>query len=236
MYKRIVPFNTRAFANKKVKPVNNFSFASGNHVVSLMVNEFNRAAGTYPIVFLKEQEDQLSPFALLGFQQGENLFVDADGQWKAGYIPAVIRRYPFALGKGKEENQFMLCIDDESEFLSETEGQPLVQEDGSPGEIVEKAKEYLSELHRSGEITRRFARELSDRELLRPLNMKVQGGEKTLNVGGCFCVDEKKLAELPDEDFLALRKVGALPLVYAHLVSLGQMERLARLQGEQTAA
>lgn len=32
-------------------------------------------------------------------------------------------------------------------------------------------------------------------------------------------VDEKKLNQLPDADFVSLRNKGALPFVYAHLLS-----------------
>ena len=237
MFKKIVPFNFEKFADKRVKPVDNYRFAAGAHISSVLVNEINRVAPVYPVVFLKESEEKYGLYALLGLQQGENLFVDADGKWQAPYVPAVIRRYPFALGKGREENQFVICIDEESEFLSDTEGRPLV-EDGKPAEVVEKVKEYLTEVQRYSEITNRFCEEIRSRDLLMPINMQLKtAGADTpnVNIAGCFGVSEAKLNEMSDEDFIALRKKGALPLIYAHLISLAQMERLAKLRGERNA-
>ena len=41
-----------------------------------------------------------------------------------------------------------------------------------------------------------------------------------------FGVDEKKLAEMPDAEFLQIRKSGILPAIYAHLLSLGNWRSL----------
>ncbi len=235
MFKKIVPFNTQNHSNLKVKPVDSFNFAKTSHIVSIIVNEFNRVALTYPIVFLKDNEEKYNAYALLGLKQGENLFVDEEGKWQSGYVPAIIRRYPFALGKGQAQDQFIVCIDEESPFINEEEGQPLVKEDGNPGEVVEKAKDFLTEIYRFNELTSRFCRELEDRNLLTQLNMQIKGGEAPVNIAGCFGVDEKKLNALTDDEFLALRKNGSLPLIYAHLLSLAQIERLARLHSQKQA-
>lgn len=240
MFKKLVPFNGQRHGNKKLRPVDNFKFAANSYLASLVVNEFSRASSVYPIVFLKdgskENPEKFGVYALLGLRQGENLFVDEQGNWDAPYIPAIIRRYPFALGRSEAEgNNFLVCIDEESEFINETEGQPLTKEDGQPAEVVEKAKEYLSDLYKYGELTTRFCKDLADRELLTPLNMQIRDphGGPSQSIGGCFGVNENKLNELSDQDFLELRKRGALPLIYAHLFSLPNMERLIRMQNEK---
>src|SRR5690606_6219718 len=46
-----------------------------------------------------------------------------------------------------------------------------------------------------------------------------KGGKLTNVVKGLKVVDEKKLNQLPEADFVSLRNKGALPLVYAHLLS-----------------
>ncbi len=43
---------------------------------------------------------------------------------------------------------------------------------------------------------------------------------------GFLAIDEKKLNAVLDEAFLEWRKRGWLPLIYAHLASLGQMVHL----------
>lgn len=227
MYKKIAALNGKTHGKKKVKPLTSFKFAENQNLASLIIGEFYLAAGVYPIVFVKTGETFM-PFALMGFKQGENLFLDENGQWQASYIPAVIRRYPFVLGKSDGRDDMMLCIDEESGLLSDDEGESLFQEDGQPGPMVEKARNFLTELHRSGQFTSKFAKELMDRDLLSPLQIKITEGEETMNVTGCLAVNEKKFNEISDEDFLALRKIGALPLIYAHLLSLNQMNQLIR--------
>jgi len=236
MFKKIVPFNAQTHGAKRIKPVDNYTFAEKSYIASLVVSEFNRVAPHYPIVFLKEAESRFGVYALLGLQQGENLFVTEDGKWDAGYIPAIIRRYPFALGKGGEENQFLICIDEESDFLNEEEGEPLV-EDGKPGQVVEKAKQYLSELYRLSELTKRFCQDLIDRDLLMPLNMQVRkgDGETAQSIAGCYGVNEKNLNEMPDDKFLELRKNGTLSLIFAHLLSLSNVEKLVKKRTKRKA-
>jgi hypothetical protein len=234
MFKKIVPFNTQTHAGLRVKPVDDFGFARNAHIASLVVGEFNRVVPIFPIVFLKEDEGKFGVYALLGLRQGHNLFVDEDGKWTAGYVPAIIRRYPFALGKGSTEGQFLICLDEESEFVSRNEGESLVDESGKPGKIVENAKEYLSELYRMSELTARFCRDIVDRDLLSPLNMQVSvAGGAPQTISGCFGVDEKKLNELGDDAYLELKRRAALPLIYAHIFSLGNLEKLAKMQQEQ---
>jgi hypothetical protein len=230
MFKKIVPFAPKNFSGKKVRPVNTFEFAKGSHIASIMVNEYNRAAGIYPIVFLKDGE-KYNSYVMMGLNQNENLFIDEEGHWKSGYIPAIIRRYPFVLAKTQQADNFMLGIDEESEFLSDTEGEDLLDSEGNPSKLVENAKQYLTELHKASLMTERFCKELADRELIGPLNLQIRSGNETMrNIGGCFGINEAKFNELPDEDFLELRKRGILPLIYAHILSLSQFERLVQMR------
>lgn len=229
MFKKMVPFNTQAHGDLRVRPVDDFSFAAKSHIASIHVKEFNRIAAWYPIVFL-EEKNKFRAYALLGLKPGKNLFVDDRGKWLASYIPSIIRRYPFALGKGAPDtDQFLFCLDEESEFIGKEEGEPLVGLDGKPTEIVDKAKNFLSNLYQSSQLTERFCSEMAERELLRPMNFQYRDpdtGQKQ-NLSGCHCMDEEKLGKLPDEDYLAFRKRGLLPAIFAHLVSLGQAERMS---------
>jgi hypothetical protein len=48
-------------------------------------------------------------------------------------------------------------------------------------------------------------------------------------ISDLFQVDESKIATLPGEDLVRLRDTGALPLIYAHLLSLPRVSTLGRL-------
>ena len=99
MFQQLVPGNKARHAATKIKQIEGFGFASQFHIASVMVHEFARAAAIYPVVFLEDKaQDEFRPVALMGLDQGENLFVDAAGKWQASYVPAIIRRTTQAVG------------------------------------------------------------------------------------------------------------------------------------------
>lgn len=235
MFKKLVPFDMKKHGSKKIRTVNSFRFAEKSFIASVMITELNFASPLYPIVFLKDEQGKFGLYALLGLNQDENLFVNKDGKWQVPYIPAIIRRYPFALGRDEAKDEFIICLDEESEFINDTEGEPLLDDDGKPGKVLTQVREYLADLYRMNEMTEKFCKEMVDRDMLMSLNIEVHDGpDKTpRNIGGCFGVNEKKFVDMPDSDFLDLRKKGFVPVIYAHLLSLAQIERLVRLQDEQ---
>jgi hypothetical protein len=114
MFRNPVPVTLEKHRKVKIKTIENFDFVKDTNMASIMVHEFSRAASIYPIVFVEDrQNDRFSPVVLLGLEATENLFVQGD-KWQASYIPAIIRRYPFALARTGTEDRFVVCIDDQS--------------------------------------------------------------------------------------------------------------------------
>ena len=58
--------------------------------------EFRELQAHYPIVFSKSPDGSFQPVALLGFKDGQNLFLDQD-DWDATYVPLAIERQPSPL-------------------------------------------------------------------------------------------------------------------------------------------
>lgn len=230
---KVEPLSYQRHGRLKILDKRSYRFAEDYYIVSLQVNELFRAAATYPIVFV-ENNDGYRPYALLGLKRGENLFTDSDGRWNAGYIPTVVRTHPFVLGKAEDRDAMMVCVDLESDLVSESEGQPLFDESGKPTEVVENAQKALSELQRYVDFTRRFSDDLKDRGLLSPLDIKIrEKGNDPQHIEGCYGINEKRLNEMTDEAFLELRRSGILPLIYAQTMSMGQMERLLKMRRER---
>ncbi len=226
MFKSMVPVSFGRHGKKRVKAIENFDFAKGINMASVMVHEFSRAASVYPIIFVEDkQKDQFKPVVLFGLEEGENLFVEGD-KWQASYIPAIIRRYPFALAKTDEEGRYTVCIDEQSDLIQEAEGQALFNEDGEPGELMERVKRYLAELQQMDAFTEEFCKYLSAKNMFTPLNMKVRIGNELRNITGGYIVNEERLNSLSDETFLEMRSKKYIPVVYSHLSSLSQIERL----------
>ena len=235
MFKTIVPITKERHLKKKVKAVNNFDFIKDVHIASIMVHEFSRASSVYPIVFLEDQaQDEFKPVVLTGLEEGENLFVE-DDKWNASYIPAIVRRYPFALAKTDEDGRYTICIDEESVFVNDDEGQELFTEKGEAGEVIEKVKQYLTELQQMEQFTSEFCSFMSTNNMFTPLNMKVRVGNEVKNISGAYVINEERFNALSDEKFLDLRLKKYVPVIYAHLSSLAQVERLVEFKDRRTS-
>jgi len=229
MFKNIVHINKERHANIKVKPTNDFSFAKDFHLAYVTVHEFVRASMHYPIVFLEDKQSSgFRTVALLGMTAGTNAFVDDEGKWDAPYIPAIIRRYPFALAPVPGDDRYLVCIDEGSDLVNENEGTSLFDESGEPTQVVENVKRYLAELHQMDNFTVEFSTFLQQNNLLTPLSMRVNVNQQPRNINGCYVVNEERLNNLGDAKFLEMREKRYLPAIYAHLMSLAQFEVLAR--------
>ena len=225
------PLNRELHAKLRLKPQGGYSFASKQHLVSVVLHEFSNVALSYPIVFVKSVDQvEFHPMALLGLELSKNLFVDTQGQWSPGaYVPAAFRRYPFALtdtGAGS----MAICVDTESPYLNAEEGESLFDDAGAVTPTMEKISSFLQELLSSEVMATSFCTSLASLDLLAPCEFKVQGPEGVKVYGGSFMVDEQKLSALSTEAFLSLRDKGYLGAIYAHLISHMQVQKFAALQ------
>jgi hypothetical protein len=237
LFQKVVPVNKDRHAKKKVKDISSFAFASKFHIAYVTMQEFARAASIFPIVFLEDKEkDEFRPVVLLGINAGENLFVDPAGKWQASYVPAIIRRYPFALTPSGKDGQYVVCIDEESPLVSDTEGSPLFDDNGEPTQVIDNVKLYLAELQQMDALTSDFSKFLSEHNMFTPLNMRVRDNDKVKNISGCYVINEERLNNLSDDRFLEIKNKRFLPAIYAHLISLAQTERLVKLQDEKSSA
>ena len=233
MFEQLVPVTLEAHRSLKVLPWSNFNFAKGFHMASVMVHEFVRAAAVYPIVFLEDDKTSFKPVVMIGLEAGTNLFVGDDGQWHASYVPAIIRRYPFALVKHADADQFTVYLDKASNLFNESAGEALFDEQGEPTKVINNVKAYLSELQRMEVFTTAFCGFLKANDLLTPLRMQVVVGDQQQHITGSYVINEERLNNLSDALFLDIKAKGYLPAIYAHLTSLSQIERLAMLQTER---
>lgn len=206
----------------------NYSFAQSTNSVIITGMEFVHVAKEYPIVFAKAG-DRTIPLAMLGLRNDENLYIDSNGQWDARYIPAFVRRYPFVLADSGDGN-LAVCIDEKFPGFNSESGTPLFNEDGEQAPLLENAIRFLKEYQGQNQRTEIFVNRLKEMELLTELTARAElaGGVK-FSMGGLLVVDEKKLMELPQEKALELFRSGELGWIYAHLLSLSNMNRLAEL-------
>lgn len=225
-YSKPVLLNRESHKHKKISPSSSFSFAAKANSLYMAGVEFVEACKEYPIVFTQVGSEKIVPVAILGLRDGENLFVGQDGKWAAGYVPAFVRRYPFVLAE-LEAKQMGVCIDEGYAGLNETEGEALFDSKGNNTPFLQNALDFLNRYQVEYVRTERFCMRLKDLGLLIQMNAKAELFDGTsLMVNGLMVVDERKLLQLTDAQALELYRSGELSWIYAHLVSLSNLNKL----------
>ena len=225
----IVPLNADKHASLKLKAGVDVTICKDQHMLPIVVHEFMPASTEFPVVFVKNTETgKFQPIVMLGLQPGENLFMDADGKWTAGYFPGVMTNFPFKLiSSNEDQTKVMLGIDDSCHLLSESDGRALF-EDGKPSELLNKCQSSITSYMEHTQVTEAFAKTLADMDLLVEKTLDMTIADQPHSVNGIYLIDEEKWNALDDEKFLDMRKRGFLPVIYAHMNSLNQLHRLAR--------
>ncbi|SEM84780.1 SapC protein [Luteibacter sp. UNCMF331Sha3.1] len=230
-YERPVPLNRTAHRDLRLKAVNNIRFAAAAHSVPLTGVEFAPAARDFPILFAGNSIEDAGPMALLGLRQGENLLIGDNGFWETGvYIPAFVRRYPFVLAEkpaGSEGDDFTVFLDEAYEGFSNEEGERLFNEDGTDAPALTNAVNFLGEFQDHVARTQWFMGKLREHDLLEPRTVTLQKEGKGINLNGLFVINEEKLRSLDEKTAHEFLREGAFGWIYAHLVSLSNIDRMA---------
>ena len=221
-------------ANLKISRPTHFRFTANTNAIPLLIEEFPMAAAYYPIVFAAGPSPV--PAAVVGLKNDNNLFLEQQGQWVNGaYLPAYIRRYPFILMDDPVQKQFVLCIDEKSDMLSE-KGEYALFDKGEPSEFTKSAMEFCAALRQQGDATDAFVAALKEHNLLIPNDAQIDLRDGTrLQLSGFLVIDPKKFDELPDSIILQWRKKGWLGLVYAQLLSSHRWQNLVDLMQSRNA-
>lgn len=228
-YKKPTPLDAKAHAKLGLKKNFGFGFTKGINAVPVNLIEMPQICHFYPIAF--SPDGNATPVAILGLRDNENLFLKNDNTWEQDtYIPAYIRRYPFIFSEMPDNEQLTLCVDLDESIVSDKADQPFFNAEGKPTDLSNNALEFCKSYHAAAQQTIGFSKALAEAGILVDREAQINvGGDKRINFSGFMIVDEKKLAELPDEKFLEFRKNGWLPFLYAHLFSGSQWQRLTRL-------
>ena len=206
----------------------------------VVAGEFGEVCKDYPLVWIEAGQDaqgvrQVAPVAVFGLAKGHNLCIDG-GAWRTGYVPVVLRMYPFALARAGDV-QYAVCHDTNSTRLSSTEGEPLFAADGQPSTFTQDLQRQLEQVELEVERTRQMGLELLRLNLLTEMRFEATLPDgASVGVDGFLTIDDKRFAELADAEVLRLHKSGLLGLVHAHRISLSNMRRLAQWHVERGGA
>ena len=227
MYETVAILSAGLHGDLRFTPATKFPGAAGLNAIIVAAAEFPEAALHYPVVF-SEQNGKHAAHVITGHSTGHNGFVDKSGKWRAGaYVPAYVRRYPFILVEDTEQDRLTLAADLKSRLFGDKKGQ-LLFEDGKPSEAAENAFKFCTSFHSQLLETDKLIAQIAETGILVERNADVTLPDETKRrITGFKVVDEQKLGELDDETFVSLRKNGALPLIYCHLISMRNWRSIA---------
>ena len=223
IYENVTPVSSEVHRELSVETVN-FEFASKVSSVPLTAVEIPIACREYPIVFAGDDKG-VTPMVVLGVEGNSNLYLDENMSWKADYIPAFIRRYPFVFSTSDDGQQFTLCVDSQwSGCNNDNKGQRLFTDSGEKTPYTEHMLTFLKDYQQQFATTKTFCKKLQDLDLLEAMkaDMVLPNGEKH-TLQGFYGVSRDRLHALDPSVLADLAKSNFLELIYLQLNSMNNL-------------
>lgn len=205
--------------------------ALGDAVMSCLVvpNEFRRLQNDYPILFrLTPERDRYQALALFGFEQGENLFLNAD-RWDAPYRPHAIDIQPFLIGHAAVPGgDKQIHVDLASPRIARgDEGVRVFDDLGRATPYLEAVAGRLGELDGGWQMLDDFFAALTRYELIEPLTLEITMATGAVNrLVGYHAVNEERLHRLDAAALGDLHAAGHLLPIFMALASLSNVAKL----------
>jgi len=221
-YKGLEPLSSNVHPDHRFRPADRALYLADSHAVPITIDEFVSVQRYYPIVFSTGEGNV--PLALMGLNEGVNVFVDADGKIQDDvYVPAYVRRYPWMLARlAPDAQELSLCFDPTSGLVDASDGGDRLFDDGKPSETTNNILKFCEEFELSAQRTNSFMTDLKETGLLMDGEVSIQppGAPQPFVYRGFQMVDEDKLRNLSPEEGSKLFNNGMLALIYAHLFSI----------------
>ena len=208
----------------------------GVHCCPAYTFEFRDLQNDFPLLLQEHSEGGFIPVALMGFEAGENLFIECDA-WLVPTPPAYIRKGPFLSGTHKTEASElvrMMSVDTSHPRVSWDDGTALFQPLGGRTDYLEQTANLLETIFESAEHTKRFTAALDSLALIESITLDI-----TLNDGsknqllGFYTVNEDMLKQLSAEQLSALSGEGFLMPLFMMLASLSNFTAMIKRKDQR---
>jgi hypothetical protein len=227
-YNELEPLSSNAHGAWKARRMETAPFLANVHAVPVTVEEFALAQRHYPIVFSVGENPV--PLALMGLNEGVNVFVDEEGKLTSEiYVPAYVRRYPFMLARLRPDaDELSLCFDPSADAIGEFDEGEALFEEGQPTETTKQILGFCENFEQAGMQTGAFMKELAEHKLLIDGEVAIQpeGAAQPFVYRGFQMVSEDAVKNLRGDVARKMIQSGLLPLIYAHLFSLSLIREI----------
>ncbi len=239
-YQKPIPLNKDAHAGFGVKQIEKpFAFMEKSHFVPLTAPEFGQASTSCPIIFAGPER---APLAVLGIRADENLFVENGIYNPDFYLPNFARRYPFVLAGDNQNDRFVVCVDESAECVTKNApDQPFFNGDeASP--FTKEAFEFLQNFERDRQATQLMVDRFKALDLFEQKEMNFQGNNadgslaEKQKIADYFAITDERLRALDDKTIKEFVGNGYMAVAHAHIISLGNWQRLVNMTLRRTAA
>jgi hypothetical protein len=200
-------------------------------------DEFRRVQNEYPILFrLNPERDRFAAFAMFGFENGENLFLE-DGRWDARYLPLAIDIQPFLIGRpGPDSAERHVHVDMASPRIAREGGVAVFEEDGRPSAYLQRVSGQLGALDQGYQRSDAFLASLQRHDLLEPLVVELPLVDGSTNrLVGFHAINEDRLQGLDPGALAELHADGHLMPIFMAVASLSNLDALIRRKNRRLA-
>jgi hypothetical protein len=220
---RIVPLSKETHKSLKVDARAAAAYGDNLRFTHVVAKEFPLLLVHYPILFAKDANTgEFYCGAMLGFDEGENLFLE---EWRDldYYRPLGLQRVPF-YANGPD-----VAIDLDHPRVGVDDGVALFTEFGEPSRYLQRIIWAFQDLNNGITITKSFITALLQLRLIEPLTLEAEFDDGTTrNCTGLYGVNQEALSALPDQVVVDLFRLGYLRLIHFMIASLKQFPVLAR--------
>ena len=219
----------------QLRVIREFGADYGDNVMFVPVypNEFRGLQSCYPLLFFKDgASGSLHPIALLGFEEGENLFINGS-RWDAPYIPLMMQRGPLMIGfeskDGSDQPAPVVAVDMTHAKVSTTEGEPLFLEHGGYSEYLDRLTAIMEAIHEGHALAETLTSTLVSLDLITSCDLEItlDDGAKH-QLAGFYMINDEALLALDNTGVQTLAEQGLLAATFLMFASQSQLQSLIR--------
>lgn len=195
----------------------------------VFATEFEALQREYAIVFRRDPAGVFRATVLLGFESGENLYLDGD-RWDARTIPAVMSRGPFSIGTPApgEAGEPMIHIDPDHPRVSREHGAEIFKPHGGNSAYLDSVAEVLQRIYVGSQAEGAMFAAFATHGLIEPVTLDVEIGDgRRYTVPDCHTISLERLAALDGAALADLNARDMLRLAIWVRSSLGNIPALA---------